>query len=118
MKRNQSYRKVALAVALAMVTQLAIGSFIGSSTSNDRRDKYSLKNFNKSLTKNYSLSAFRAGNFQFGGSQVINSQRSIFNNSVEVSSIMRFENGNTAYVFPYKYRVKASKFKTPTPSLR
>jgi hypothetical protein len=115
MKRNQSY-KITLALALAMVTQLAIGSFIGSTTSNDRREKYSLKNFNRSLTKNYSLSAFRAENYQFNGLQILNAQRNPSTNNIEVNSIMRFQNGNTSYVFPYKYKVKTSKFKTPSAS--
>ena len=35
-------------------------------------------------------------------------------NSVEMNTMMRFDNGNTTYVYPYKFKMKvATKFKTP-----
>lgn len=113
MKRNRPYLKLVLATMLAMATQFAVGSFIGSTTSNERKERYTLKSLNKNLVRGYSLSSFRASNYQFTGSQILGSQRSS-GGQVEVNSLMRLEHGNTSYIFPYKYKVKAPKFVTPS----
>ncbi|MBL0884461.1 MAG: hypothetical protein IBJ16_14145 [Chitinophagaceae bacterium] len=43
---------------------------------------------------------------------------STLKNGVEVSSMLRYDNGNTSFVYPYKFKVKVPKFKTPTPAQR
>jgi hypothetical protein len=35
--------------------------------------------------------------------------------NTEMNSMLRFDNGNSSFVFPYKFKVKVPKFKTPTP---
>jgi hypothetical protein len=116
MKRNQSFVKLMMVAMMIMAAQFAIGSFIGSTSSHERKDRYSLKNLNRSSLKNYSLSGFTAGSLRYSGSQVVNLQRVGLGNTVQVNSIVRFEKGNTSYVFPYKYNVKLPKFKAPTAS--
>jgi hypothetical protein len=37
-------------------------------------------------------------------------------NNNEMNSMLRFDNGNSSFVVPYKFKVKVPKFKTPTPS--
>ena len=32
------------------------------------------------------------------------------------NNMMRFEKGNTTYIYPYKHKVKVAVFKTPTSS--
>lgn len=113
MKRSPIPIKYLIAAFLILGAHVALGSFIGSV--DEKGSKYSLKNLNKSFFKNYSLASLKSSAYRFKGSQILNSRKDIKNNSLEVKSVMRFENGNTAYVFPYKYRVKVSKFITPSP---
>lgn len=51
-------------------------------------------------------------NYQFKGSQFLNVKKS--GNTLQVNSVIRYQSGNTTYVYPYKYKVKAPLFKTPT----
>ncbi|MGN6616884.1 MAG: hypothetical protein ACTHJ5_06865 [Ilyomonas sp.] len=103
--------KLLIAIFLVFLTQATIASFTGNF--DDNKDKYSLKSLNR-LSKNYSLSSLR-GSFQYKGSLNMNQQYFNNNNTVEVNSMIRFEKGNTTYVYPYRYKVKVPRFKTPTP---
>lgn len=104
-------RKILVALLMLGVTQLAVASFTGS-TEESTKNKYSLKNFNKTFYKNASPFSLRAG-FQYKGTQVISMQKDA--NEVTYNSIMRFEKGNTTYIYPYKHTVNVPKFKAPTP---
>ena len=73
--------------------------------------KFTLKNLTK-ISKNYTLSALRNGVFRYNGSLDFTEQKT--GSSVEINSMMRMEKGNTTYVYPYKYKVKMPRFKTPT----
>jgi len=98
----------------ALITKVAMGSFSGSADEKNK-NKFSLKNLNK-LSKNYSLYSLKNGNYQFKGIYNFNQPEKSDNNSnLEFNSMIRMENGNTTYVFPYKYKVRAPRFKTPTP---
>ena len=111
-KRNPiKCRKILIALLMAGATQLAMASFTGS-TEESSKNKYSLKNFNKTFYKNASPFSLRAG-FQYKGTQVISLQKDA--NAITYSSIMRFEKGNTTYIYPYKHTVSVPKFKAPTP---
>jgi hypothetical protein len=37
-------------------------------------------------------------------------------NNNEMNSMLRFDNGNSSFVVPYKFKVKVPKFKTPSPA--
>ncbi|HVZ26891.1 MAG TPA: hypothetical protein VG842_12585, partial [Sediminibacterium sp.] len=55
-------------------------------------------------------------NLQFKGMLQLSEKRSAENpNTAEVSTMLRYESGNTTYIYPYKFKVKAPKFKTPAP---
>ena len=111
MKKKQAHTKLLIAALFVCVAQAAFASFSGSA--DDRKNKFSLKYLDK-ITRAYSLSSLRTTtNFQFKGSQDLDLQK--VDNNVEINSMMRLEKGNTTYVFPYKYKVKVPKFKTPTP---
>ena len=104
-------KKCFLALALVGATQLAMGSFTGSSEGKSS-DLYSLKHFNKTFYKNASPFSLRAG-FKYKGTQFTSLKST--NNAVVFNSVVRFEKGNTTYIYPYKHTVSLPKFKTPTP---
>jgi hypothetical protein len=109
---NIKRRKLVIAVLLAFATQMAIASFtgtIGESSSN----KYSLKNFNKNFYKKASPYSLRAG-FQYKGTQIMSQQKDA--TGVTYNNMMRFEKGNTTYIYPYKHKVSVATFKTPSPA--
>lgn len=105
---------------LAALFTIGAGRMAFASTSgsaDDRLNKFSLKNLSK-YSKSYSFSGLRPSGLTFSGSQELNTQR-LDNNSLQTNSLIRLERGNTTYVYPYKYKVKVPKFKTPaTPSFR
>jgi len=110
MKKGFSYHKVLFVFLLVMVGHISFGTGI---TEKSNRSNFTLKNLNKN--KNVNLNATT---FQFKGSQFLNVKKNN-NNTIQVNSVIRYQNGNTTYVFPYKYKVKAPLFKTPTaPAIR
>jgi hypothetical protein len=75
---------------------------------------FSLKNLSDlSYKSNLSLSGLKSS-FQFKGTQVL-AGKTTRGSIMEVNSALRFDKGNITYVFPYKMKVKAPKFKTPSP---
>jgi hypothetical protein len=113
MSRKRINTAILTAALLLVVAQGAFASFTGSS--DDRINRFSLKNLNK-YTKSYSLTGLRPSAFQFRGSQDLDLLKT--DNSLEINSMIRLERGNTTYIFPYKYKVKVPKFKTPSPTFR
>lgn len=109
---NIKYRKVLMALLLVSATHIALGSFTGT-TDDKTRNIYSLKNFNKTFYKSASPFSLRAG-FIYKGSQLISIKRD-GNGDFSINSMMRYEKGNTTYIYPYKHKVSVPKFKTPTP---
>lgn len=109
--RTIKFRKICIAVLLIGATQIAMGSFTGS-TDESSKNKYSLQNFNKNFHKNANPFSLRAG-FQLKGIQVISFHKDA--NVTTYNAIMRFEKGNTTYIYPYKHKVSVPKFKAPTP---
>ncbi|MDB5229355.1 MAG: hypothetical protein JWN76_160 [Chitinophagaceae bacterium] len=109
--------RIVVAACLVLAVHLAYASFVSGTTGTvdeRRNNKYTLKNFNRSVLTKYSLTTFRPSLYDFKGSQTLRSQSAMGSGSMEVNSLMRFENGNTAYIFPYKYKMKVSKFVTPS----
>ncbi len=104
---KQARIQIAAALLLVLFAHFAMASFSGT----DDKSKYNLKNLSF-LSKNYSLSTLRSSQFKFFNSQDFVMRQS--NNRLEVNSIIRLQNGNTTYVYPYKYVIKLPKFKTPT----
>lgn len=104
-------KKFIIALLLVSVTHIAMGSFTGS----DKKSKYlySLKNFNRNFYRSTSPFSLRAG-FEYKGLQLL-SQKKEINGDITFNSMMRFEKGNTTYIYPYTHKVSVPKFKTPTP---
>lgn len=111
MSRKSINIAILTAMLLFTVAQAAFASFTGSS--DDRINKFSLKNLKK-YSKSYSLTGLRPNALRFSGSEDLDIQNT--NGGLEVNSMIRLERGNTTYVFPYKYKVKSPKFKTPSPT--
>lgn len=103
-------RKVLITLLLIGATYIAMGSFTGSS---ERKSKnlYSLSNFNKNFYKTVSPFSLRAG-YQYKGIQVLR-QKQETNGDITFTSMLRYEKGNTTYIYPYTHKVSTPKFKTP-----
>lgn len=97
------------------VAHIALGSFTGSSERKSR-NIYSLSNFNKSFYKNLSPFSLRAG-FEYKGTQILK-QRQDPNGDISFTSMLRYEKGNTTYIYPYKHKVSSPKFSTPSVPIR
>jgi hypothetical protein len=107
MKKGLTYHKVIVAFLLVLVGHISFGTGI---TEKSNRSTFTLKNLNKNKT--LTLSPNITGNFQFKGSQFLSVQKGS-NNTLQVNTVIRYQNGNTTYIFPYKYKVKAPLFKAP-----
>lgn len=104
-----------LALLLVSAADIAFGSFTGT-TEDKAKNIYSLKNFNRNFYKSASPFSLRSG-FQYSGSRLIAVKKES-NGDLTINSMMRFEKGNTTYIYPYKHKVPVPKFKTPAPPLR
>lgn len=101
-----------IALVLVGVTHIAMGAFTGT-TDKKSRNLYSLKNFNKNFYRYSSPFSLRAG-FEYRGLQLL-SQKKDQNGDITFNSMMRFEKGNTTYIYPYTHKITVSRFKAPTP---
>lgn len=96
---------------LAIQVAFAAFSFTGITEERSKNSKYSLKNLSSLSHKSTTYSALKSS-LQFKGSQIMGTNG--MNGGSEMNSMLRFDNGNTTYVYPYKFKVKvATKFKTP-----
>lgn len=105
-------RKIIIALILASATHIAMGAFTGTSTKKSS-NFYSLKSFNRNFYKSSSLFSIRAG-FGYKGTRFLSQKREL-NGVITMTSMMRFEKGNTTYIYPYVHKVIVPKFKTPSP---
>lgn len=111
MNLTRKYTRFTAVIILIVLAHTAIAAFSGSADDRNK-NKYSLKNLNK-LSKNYSLSSLRTSTFQFKG--FYQADQTTGRQSVSMLSLQR---GNTTYVYPYTYKVKVPRFKTPVPPQR
>ncbi|NCI47928.1 hypothetical protein [Sediminibacterium soli] len=115
MKTKVYIQKAAFLAILVLGMQFvyAAFSFTGLTGEKERSNKYSLKNLSALSHKgSVSISSIKS-NLQYKGMQQLSSKNT--NSGVEMTSLLRYENGNTTFVYPYKFKIKVSKFKTPTP---
>jgi len=115
MFKKLPYIRIGVVSVLFLSAHMAFAAFTGSVDSKDNNNKFSLKNLNK-ISKNYSLSSLSAlkNSYEFKNQYQLNEQKTD-DNAVEIQSMVRLEKGNTTFVYPYKYKVKVPKFKTPVP---
>jgi hypothetical protein len=103
-------RKIVVALVLVFATHLSMGSFTGT-VDEKAKAKYSLKNFNSNFYKRTSPFSLTAG-FQYKGTQLMSTLRNA--TGTTFNSMLRFEKGNTTYIYPYKHKVNVLLFKTPS----
>jgi hypothetical protein len=109
-------KKIIIALLLISATHIAMGSFTGKSTKKSN-DLYSLKHFNRNFYRSTSIFSLRSG-FEYRGTRFL-SQKKEPNGDITMYSIMRFEKGNTTYIYPYSHKIVLPKFTTPAaPSVR
>jgi hypothetical protein len=113
--QKQNIRKTAFAMLLVLSIQLvfAASTFTGIVDDKVKSNKYSLRSLNNFSKKGLSLNAIKA-NLQYKGLQLSLGSSLIHNN--EVNSMLQYNSGNTTYIYPYKFKVKVPKFKTPQSS--
>ncbi len=115
MKRSLKYISLSLVAVLLLAAHVAVASFTGNTTG--KKNKYSLRTLNKKTVKAYSLSSLKTSTFSFRGMQDFK-LKTTEGSSIANHSAMRYGNGNTTFVFPYKLTVKGpGKFTTPKASL-
>jgi hypothetical protein len=113
MKTKQNIQKIGFSIILVMAIQVAYAafSFSGIADEHNKNSKYSLKNLNSFSRKSLTYSSMKSS-LQFKGTQLLINKDN--QSSSEINSMLRFDNGNTTFVYPYKFKVKvATKFKTP-----
>ena len=114
-RKNIPAIKILVALLFVGVTHIALGSFTGS-TEDKSKSQFSLKNFNRNFYRSATPFSLRAG-FQYKGIQVVN--KKVENGTSTINSVMRFEKGNSTYIYPYKHKVSVPKFATPSaPTVR
>jgi len=106
-----SPKKIFLLLAVIFSLQ-TFASFVDNGSTKKANPDISLKNFSKNSYKSTAYPSFRLSKFQYKGSSNIYQVNS--GNSIEGQSFIRMQDGNTTYIYPYKYKVKTSIFKTPT----
>lgn len=125
MRGQKHIKTVAIAFVLTLGVKIAFAAFSFTGITDEKggtknNSKYSLKNVN-AVSSHKSLSAISysslKSSMQFKGTQVMHSSSvsEALNGGGEVSSMLKFDNGNTTYIYPYKFKVRVPKFKTPAP---
>ena len=114
MKARYYIPKALFVMLLLLSIQMVYAAFSLTGIADEKaKGKYSLKNLSNLSHKSLSFSTLRS-TLQFKGvQQPMMAKETV--SGVELSSSLRFDNGSTTYVYPYKFKVKASKFKTPSP---
>ncbi len=113
MKTRQNIQKFGFTILLVMAIQVAYAafSFTGIADEHGKSSKYSLKNLNSFSKRTVTYSSMKAS-LQFRGTQLLLNKDN--QSGSEINSMLRFDNGNATFVYPYKFKVKVpTKFKTP-----
>lgn len=111
-------RKLAIATLFVLGAQLALAAFTftGITEKKAKESTYTLKNMHHLSAKAVSYASLKYSLSLKASSQTTTQQST--QNGIEVTSLLRYNNGNTSYVYPYKFKVKVPKFKTPAPAQR
>lgn len=95
-----------------MPSAFASFSLTGTADEHKKSSRYSLSNINKYARKGFNPNLLKS-TLNPSGNTVYS-----FNTGKTVisGSVLHFSKGNTTYLMPYQIKLKASKFKTPTPN--
>lgn len=116
MKLQHYIKKASFVALLAMGIHVAYAAFSFTGIADEKTkssSKYSLKNLSSLAHKGLSFATLKSS-LQYRGPQLFNKASETSTGSV-VNSMLRYDNGNTTYIYPYKFKVKAPKFTTPAP---
>ncbi len=115
MKFKQYIKKVTIVALLVMGIQVvyAAFSFTGIADEKSKNSKYTLKSLSSLSHKGLSFASIKSS-LQYRGTQSITYSNGNVSGQ-QVNSMLRYDNGNTSYIYPYKFKIKVSKFVTPTP---
>jgi hypothetical protein len=110
----KSARKAPM-VMLIMSLHLAIVAFAFTGIVDDKakNSKFTLNSLHNFSKKGLSLSAIKSSLHYKG--VTLNSNSMMLQNT-DLNSMLKYNNGNTTYIYPYKIKVKVPKFKTPQDS--
>lgn len=113
-KKQYTYKRISIALLLMMSMQMAFAAltFTGIVDDKTRNNKYSLRSLNNYNRKGLTLSAIKSS-LQYKGIHIPTTPSF---QGAEVNSMLQYDNGNTTYIYPYKFKVKVPKFKTPSPT--
>lgn len=115
MIKLHNIQKITFVALLVLGMQVAYAAltFTGlADEKNKNNSKFSLKSLSSLSHKSLSLSSLKSS-LQYKGGQNYATPKET-GSGFEVSSMLRYDNGNTTYIYPYKYKVKVPKFKTPS----
>lgn len=113
-RKHSKWQKLTVMLAAVLAVQVAIaftGSVSSTSGNSAKKEKFTLKNFNKNF-KNISVVSLTNG-LSYKRTQVSSQQSN--NNGMQLNGVMHYEKGNTTYIYPYKHKVNVPKFKAPSP---
>ncbi len=112
MFKSIKFSKIAFALLLILATEAAIAAISsGISDERNKNSKYSLRILSRYSHKFIPLGTLKA-DLLLSGSQIV-SQNKISGGS-DLNSLLQFYHGNTTYSFPYKFKIRVPKFKTPS----
>lgn len=114
MKTPRNIKRASFVALLLLGMQMAYAafSFSGIADEKNKSTKYSLKNLSSLAHKGFSLSSLKS-NLQYKGPQTLSLAGPVASGTD--LNALRFDNGTTSFVYPYKVKVKVPKFKTPAP---
>ncbi len=115
MTKLYNIQKIAFLALLLLGMQVAYAALSFSGLADEKtkaNSKFSLRSLSSLSHKSLSLSSLKSS-LQYKGGQMYSLPKET-TSGFEVSSMLRYDNGNTTYIYPYKYKVKVPKFKTPS----
>jgi hypothetical protein len=114
MKSLLTIKKLCIVALFAMGVHVAFAAFsiTGLSDEKNKNNKFSLRNLSSLSHKSLTFASLKSSlQYKGGPSSSIRETGT----GMEINSMLRYDNGNTTYIYPYKFKIKAPKFKTPSP---
>lgn len=112
MKQFAVYKKITCLLLFCIVAFYSFAAMVGKTTSEGDDNAINLKNIGK-YSRGKAIPSLRLSQFQYTGSSELRLKRN--GNNINMPSMVRLQNGNTTYVYRYKYQVKKPLFKQPVP---
>jgi len=111
---NMRTKKISIVLLFPLIINIADAAFhfTGMNGEKDRMAKYSLKNLN-SFHHSLSIYSVKSG-LKYYSSDVFKQCQLHNSNVAQLSSMIRYDKGNTTFIMPSKYKIKVPKFKLPT----